>query len=108
MPCQDAGAKIEGMKGQVVIPLYKADQWPRWGELFEDTPTYEQWFKGHVEGIERFRKQGVIVHEIEIDIDLYVAWTKETKQQINADTRNEYPNHVLAERVIAMGGLDPT
>ncbi len=97
------------MKNMMVTPLYKRSQWLRWQELFDGikgsrmTWTFDEWLKNHHEMVQKLKIQGDTVHEVEVDIDEYVAWAKKSGLPINGHTRTDFPIHILTDRMKAAG-----
>jgi hypothetical protein len=96
------------MDSIVVIPLYRHDQYGRWHELFSDFmfDTFEEWVKKHAQLVQKFKVQGDIVHEIEIDVDDYLSWTRSTGKAISNETRMTFTNIRMYERRKEAGDFD--
>ena len=68
--------------------------------------TFDEWVKKHAEAVEHCKVQGDIVHEIEIDVDDYLAWTRTTGKAISHDTRLEFASLRMYERRKEAGDFD--
>ena len=95
---------------ELVFPLYRKEEWPRWLELFENTnapmtPTFDEWRRHHVEDCANFRARGYGVHEMEVGIDDYVAWTRAKNLPVNGSTRTDFALQSFIERLREKGDL---
>jgi hypothetical protein len=76
------------IKTQGVIPLFKRRQWPQWQKLCPDmTSSHNVWLKQHREMLKDFTARGIVVTEVEVDIDAYIFWASAKKLLLNGETR---------------------
>ncbi len=47
-----------------------------------------------------------MVHEVQVDIDEYIAWTRTNALPINGSTRTDYPSHILSQRMQDAGDFN--
>lgn len=96
-------------KLRYITPLYKRDQWTRWQDLFHGTKsamlwTFDEWLQNHNAMVKKFKAQGDgDVHEVEVDFDAFIIWTKAGNLLIDGNTRNAFAGHILRERMKAAG-----
>jgi len=96
------------MKSEGIMPLYKREQWDRWVALFINsgtpmTPTFDEWLKDHRNDLAKFKRQGHSMHEVEVDIDAYIAWTRADSLPVDEKTRADYTMQILIERMKEAG-----
>jgi len=96
------------MKSEGIMPLYKREQWDRWVALFINsgtpmTPTFDEWLKDHRNDLAKFKRQRHSMHEVEVDIDAYIAWTRADSLPVNEKTRADYTMQILIERMKEAG-----
>ena len=85
------------MKTQGVIPLFKRSQWLRWRKLCPDMhSSHNVWLKQHQEMLKNFTARGIIVKEVEVDIDAYIFWVSTEKLLVNGETRTLFAIHTLS------------
>jgi len=85
------------IKNQGVIPLFKRRQWPQWQKLCPDmSPSHNVWLKQHREMLKDFTARGIVVREVEVDIDAYIFWAAAKKLLLNGETRTLFAIHTLS------------
>jgi hypothetical protein len=99
------------MKTGMISPLYVRDEWPRWVKLFAKTgapmaDSYDKWLKYHDENVQKFKRDGYVVHVVEVRIDDYLSWVRTNRLPIDGHTRTDFPGHLLAERMRQHGDMD--
>ena len=70
----------------------KREQWPRWLDLFKhDSAIKKLLFEQHLQDVsdtgKKLEVDGVVVHEMELDIDDYLGWLKTTRRTAAHDYR---------------------
>ena len=101
------------MADNIITPLYKRDQWVRWQKLFEGTESvmassFDKWLENHVKLVQEAKIRGNTVQEIEVDIDEYLAWTKQRRLPINGYTRTDFPGFIWHQRMYPGTNYDTT
>jgi hypothetical protein len=99
------------MVDELVSPLYKREQWPRWVELFIDsespmTPTFDVWLADHSEDVAKERRAGRVVHVVEVDVNSYLAWVRSSGLSVKPGTRADYPIQLLIQRMREKGDFE--
>jgi hypothetical protein len=85
------------IKTQGVIPLFKRRQWPQWQKLCPDmTSSHNVWLKQHREMLKDFTARGIVVTEVEVDIDAYIFWASAKKLLLNGETRTLFAIYTLS------------
>ena len=49
--------------------------------------SYEHWLQRTKQAIEQFRDRGMVVHVIEFDLNLFLAWCRAQKVEPNTQSR---------------------
>lgn len=86
----------------------KREQWPRWLDLFKDVPAINKLsFEQHLQDVSDTAKKleigGVIVHEMELDIDDYLGWLKTSGRTAAGDYRSEFARHLFEKGLTTTG-----
>jgi hypothetical protein len=95
-------------KNHYITPIYKRSQWQRWFELFKDSdsplqPSFDEWLQDSKKTVEKHKAPGVVVHEVEVDIDQYLSWVRAGALPINGQTRQDFPVHIFDKQIKTTG-----
>jgi hypothetical protein len=78
------------------IPWYRAEDYARLKEMFEDSDklpdTHDQWFEMAERIVHQMSAQGLRVIKVVIDPDTFTEWCLKNNQALNAKGRMAYAN----------------
>jgi len=68
--------------------------------------SYDKWLQYHTEDVQRFKRDGCLVHQVEVRIDDYLAWVRKNGLPVDGHTRTDFPGQLLAERMREQGDMN--
>jgi hypothetical protein len=87
---------------RIGIGWYKPDQWKRLLEISSDRkelhPTFEAWLSEAEQSLRLYRKLGVPVETLEVDVEQMLEWLHKHNMKVNGATRARYIQWLLETR----------
>ncbi len=87
----------------VGICWWSPEQWDRLKEISIDGEeldnTFAEWQRSVAHGMKTFRRKGVKVARIRVDLDELIAWCEEQKMPLDGKARAKYAHMKLTEKM---------
>jgi hypothetical protein len=88
-------------KTPVAIAWYRPEQWALLKAYSSDKDvledSFEEWVIHAEKTFKEYKKSGMNLHKILIDIDALVAWCRENDLSIDAESRSQYAATLMKE-----------
>lgn len=81
-------------KHHIGVAWYRREQWNRLLEVSADREdlenTYDEWLAFSEASLERLKREGLVIHKVDVDIDALVRWCGSQNRPVNMESRAEY------------------
>ena len=85
------------------VAWYRKEQWGRLLEISEDRDqledTYEAWEANAKASLPKLRKQNVIPHKVDIDVEELLRWCHSERRPVNGSARAVFTAGKLSEQI---------
>lgn len=81
------------------LAWYKKEDWNRLLEVSEDKSkieeTHDEWLKNAENAIKNFKKKGIKIEKVQIDLNELIRWCNERNLSLNGEARANFVTHKM-------------